>query len=477
MHVWNAVHIARPVLWALLAATTLPGIAAGQPAPVEPVGCASALPSYRFLRFAEDWQSLREPACQSERSDALKYIALGEKGESFLTLGGDVRLVLINARYLSFGNEGGDNRNVLLQRYHAHADLHVSRELRLFAELKSNHQRGREPGPLGTDVDRLDIHQAFVDLGAESSALLRVGRQELVYGSGRRIFPRNGPNVRGNFDAVRWMTRAADWRADAFVFKPVAIDPGRFDDNTIDEQTFWGVYATGPHPLIAPALLDVYYIGAKREDARFQQGAASEHRQTVGVRLFGRMGAWDHDHELSLQWGRFGAASIRAWAITGETGYTWHGMARRPRASLRLSMASGDRDPADPDLQTFHSLFPRGGAVDEGFNVSAANITHLRVALTADVLPAMPVTFAANSTWRTSRRDGVYSPGGGLIRSAATSAARHVGDSINVFAVWTVNRHATIDLGMGYFWSGRFVSETGPNRNMMYVTPTFYYRF
>jgi hypothetical protein len=195
------------------------------------------------------------------------------------------------------------------------------------------------------------------------------------------------------------------------------------------------------------------------------------------MRLFGRIDAWDHDHELSLQWGRFGGAAIRAWAVASETGYTWRDAARRPRASLRLSVASGDRDLADPSLQTFNSLLPRGGAVDEGFNVSAANITHLRAALTFDVSPAAQATFAANSTWRTSRRDGVYGPGGGLIRSGASSTARHVGDSVNVYLLWAIDRHASVDLGAGYFWSSRFVGETGPMRNMAYVTPTFYYRF
>src|SRR6187402_3816602 len=125
--------------------------------------------------------------------------------------------------------------------------------MRLFAELKANHQQGREPGPLGVDADQLDVHQAFVDFGTESSSQLRLGRQELLYGSGRRIFPRNGPNVRGNFDALRWTGAVGDWRTDAFVFHPVAVDPGRFDDNSINEQTYLGVYAAGLHAAVAPA--------------------------------------------------------------------------------------------------------------------------------------------------------------------------------------------------------------------------------
>jgi hypothetical protein len=57
----------------------LPGIAPAQLAPDEPVRCATAAPSYRFLRHAE---------------------ALGASGDPRLALGGDARLVLINARRL-----------------------------------------------------------------------------------------------------------------------------------------------------------------------------------------------------------------------------------------------------------------------------------------------------------------------------------------------------------------------------------------
>ena len=57
---------------------------------------------------------LRDPACRTNPWDELKYIAFGENGDRGLTLGADARFVLINARNLSFGNEGGDNHNVFL---------------------------------------------------------------------------------------------------------------------------------------------------------------------------------------------------------------------------------------------------------------------------------------------------------------------------------------------------------------------------
>jgi hypothetical protein len=469
----TAGHIAAALMAAAVAG---PAQAQPLPSPLPPPGCAVP-PPLRFLRYLEEFEAFRDPACRTQPQDAMKYIVLDEGGQHVMTLGADMRLVLVNARYLSFGTEGDDNHNVRLQRYHAHASLRLSGRLRVFAELKSNRQQGREPVPLGADVDRLDIHQAFVDLGVAPPALLRIGRQELLYGSGRRIFPRNGPNVRGSFDAVRWITRAGGWQADAFVFRPVAVDPGTFDDDTVDTQTLFGGYATGTHRAFSSALLDAYYIGAHRKGSRFEQGVATERRHTAGARVSSRGDAWDHDHEASLQWGRFGAGRINAWAIAGETGYTWRDATRRPRASLRVSVGSGDRDPADASLQTFHSHFPRGGAVDEGFNVSAANMSHARAAFGWQLLPAVEGVLAVNTQRRTSRRDGVYGPGGGLIRPTGGSLARHVGDGIDVNVTWTISRHAALDVGAGYFFSGRFVAQSGLDRNMAYLTPTLRLRF
>ena len=118
---------------------------------------------------------------------------------------------------------------------------------RLFAELKSNHEQGASPAPFRpTSIASMSTRRSSISVVSRRRRCCVPGVRKLLYGSGRRIFPRNGPNVRGNFDAVRLLTRPGDRRADAFVFHPVAIDPGRFDDDTIDTQTFWGVYATGP---------------------------------------------------------------------------------------------------------------------------------------------------------------------------------------------------------------------------------------
>ncbi len=332
---------ARATPSALIATAALCGVAAAQTPtpPAASVGCTSAQPTYRFLRYLEDFQSLRDPACLSDPWDGVKHIALSETGDSFLTLGGDARLQLINARYLSFGNEGGDNHNVFLQRYHVHAGLRVSSQFRLFAELKSNAQHGASRirwQPTWTTPTCIRPSSISVDIGD---------------GAARRA-----PGVGLRFGApalpAQWPERARQLRRRAtgvacgrLARRCVRIPPGRdrpgflrrrHDRHTDVLGRLRDRSASGNCTCAAGRLLHRRESRGRPLSARGGERAPP----TLGARLFGRSEPWDHDHEVSLQWGRFGTASIRAWAIASETGYTWGTIARQPLASLRVSIAS-----------------------------------------------------------------------------------------------------------------------------------------
>jgi hypothetical protein len=407
---------------------------------------------------------------------------LDAAGDYYLTLGGDVRLKYVYERHLLWGAGPDDDDGAILQRYHFHANLRLGSHVRLYGELKSNHEVDRDPRPFITDVNELDLHQAFIDLGIrlgdDSPLTLRVGRQELRYGSGRLIFPRNGPNDRGTFDAVRLITRPGDWRVDLFAFQPVSIEAGMFDDNAIESVTLWSAYAVGPMPWVPGATVEPYYIGLDRDGARFVQGTAHEQRQTVGARLSGRPGAWDYDVEVTYQGGTFGTGSIQAWAVATHTGYTFRGAPLRPRIGLRVNAASGDRDASDPDLQTFNALFPRGGLAGEGFGVlSPANLIHVRPSFDFRITERLYGFVGVDFLLRTSRGDGIYGPGGNIARAPGGSQARYVGTDVDFSVTWDINRHAALELSGGYFFAGDFIKQSGPGQNMYYIGPTFYYRF
>lgn len=440
-----------------------------------------APPPFKQLRYEEDWSPLRDPARRSASPDKIKYIPLRGGEGWYLSLGGEARGRFERFANPSWGQEPEDNNGHFLQRYMLHADLHLGSKVRAFAQIKSGLEEGRKGGPRPADEDRLDLHQAFFDLkldaGRNRTLLLRAGRQEMSFGSSRLVGVRESPNVRQGFDGLRATLVAGGWRLDGFATKPVETDRGFFDDAPDRTRTFWGVHAARPLNFLRGGNADLYYLGIDRKSARFEQGVAREVRHTAGTRLWGGRSAWDYNHEFVYQWGTFGRGRIRAWTVASDTGYTLSRARARPRLGLKADVTSGDRDPADPSLQTFNALFPKGAYFGEIALVGPSN--HIDLHPSLELRPGESLTLTADAAffWRESLRDGIYGNAVNLLRPGRASRARFVGGQPSVQAEWRINRHLTWAGVFSRFFAGPFLRETGPGRDVLYVTSWLTYKF
>lgn len=394
-----------------------------------------------------------------------------------LDVGGQVRPFFEAFRNEEWGDTGVRDDRYGLLRLMVHADVRVSDHVRVKAELKSGLVDGREGPRRPPDEDRLDLHQAFVDVRLASRWSLVVGRQELAYGSSRLIAVREGPNVRQAFDGARlvWTPRA--WRVEAFWTRPVETDAGVFDDAPMAERGLWGVYAVrtlaGGH-----AGLDVYYLGARRRNARFEQGRARERRHSLGTRWW-RLpapGTLDYNVEAVWQGGRFGTGRIRAWTVASDTGYSF-GADGRVRAGLRADVTSGDADPRDPDLQTFHAMYPKGAYFGLIAPTGPSNHRDLHPQVSARFGARVEATADWLVLWRHSLRDGLYDIPGNLLRAGATSDARFVGHQPGVEISVTLAPRTTATVNVATFVPGRFLRDTGNARRIGYVASWITYRF
>src|SRR5262249_35437684 len=209
---------------------------------------AARAQEYRTLRYDEDWSFLRDEARRGDWLDPLKYFPLRAGGAWWLSFGGDARIRYERYSEPVFNQTPVDRGGFLVQRYLLSADLHATESFRLFAQLQSSLENFRAGGPRPTDRDDLDFHQLFADgvarFGDDAALTLRLGRQEFAYGSQRLISVRDSPNNRLAFDAARALSHLAEWRVDAWIARPVGIDPGFFDDRSHGNPTFWGVYGT-----------------------------------------------------------------------------------------------------------------------------------------------------------------------------------------------------------------------------------------
>jgi alginate export protein len=437
-------------------------------------------PTYKYLRYDEDYSYLKNPNCRIDPLDIVKFIALNEKADWFLSLGGELRE---NVEYFQNPTWGQDPQGsaYLLQRYMAHFDLHMGSRVRFFGQLKSGLENGRAGGPRVIDEDKLDLHQAFVDLvllsPARHSIKLRAGRQELALGARRLVSAREGPNVRQSFDGVRLILSTNIWNIDILATRPVQTKVGFFDDLPVPGQTLWGIYAARSLPSLPGANVDFFYLGLDRTRARFQQGVASETRHSFGARLWGRRNGWDYDIEPVYQAGSFGQGSIRAGAIETETGYTMQSWRWSPRLALRADAATGDRDPSNPDLQTFNPLFPRG-LYHQLVNLNGhVNFFDLDPVLVSRLNQQLSLTLDCGFFWRESRNDGVYGVGGNLLRPGAGSKARYLATQPSAIAEWHPQRHITVIGIYTHSSPGEFLRETGPSERVNYFSIWLSYKF
>lgn len=452
--------------------------------------------AYPLLRFEEDWSFLKDPKQRKDWLDPIKYIPFGKKdGTSYLTIGGEVRGIYEHVLNDNWNARPYALNQFALERFLLHFDTHINPRVRLFVQLESGLQQGRPGGSRPIDEKKLDFLNAFADLdvGPESHPInLRIGRQELQFGSGRFIAVREGPNVRHGFYGFRVSQRFGQWSTDGFAVRPTNDNPGFFDDTPNSSVAFWGLHTA--HRLGEPDAengirksFDLYYYGIDRKSATFNQGTARELRHTFGGRVASRESTAKtsraviphFDVEAAGQLGTFGSGSIRAWTASTEFGMILNKLPGKPRIGTRADIASGDGNPANKDLQTFNALYPIGNyfgiLADTGPGPVNLRDIHPNIRL------FLPHGVSMNADWliwwRQSLNDGVYNVAGNLIVSSGNSQARFVGHRPGIEARWQIDRHAYVQADYGLFYAGPFLKESGRGNNLNYASVWAGYKF
>lgn len=461
---------------ALSAAALLAGSAVAQ------ASAEDGPPGFTTQPAEEEWSWFADSSRRRSVLDRLKHVPLTEGGRWRLSMGGEIRPQYERYDDEEWGGEPRDRDGWLLQRYMLHADVRGPR-LRVFAQLKSNLSHGRAGGPRPPDEDRLDLNQLFVEMGigaigdgGRAPVSARLGRQELQFGSGRLVAVREGPNTRLPWDGARATVRGRGWRVDGWAARPVETDPGVFDDSWVDDDAFWGVYATRPAPGLRGAGLDLFYLGYRRGFARYDAGEGRETRHGFGARLWRREGPWDYDLEAAWQAGAFDGGRIRAYFAAWGVGRTWD-VPWRPRMGLAGGVASGDGGREDGVLETFDPPAPRGTYFGQATPLGPGNVMGFAPQLSVEPGGGLSATAEVYFFWRQSTRDGLYGIPGNLVRSTGESRARHVATQPQVEVQWQADRHLRFTLNYAYASAGCFLRETGAGRDIRYVSGWMTFRF
>jgi hypothetical protein len=436
---------------------------------------APGFPGFKLLRAEEDYSYLRE-ADDEDFFTPIKRVELGDPAR-YLTIGGEIR-----TRFEAFENRDWEDNSERFysQRLALHTSLGLGSHVRLFGEIYHG-LLSKEEKEITQD-DELDLHQGFVQItlpaGPSRRIELRVGRQELSYGSARLVGIREGPNIRRAFDSARISYSELRFSVEAGVGREVSVPTGFFDNRRNDNLLLWNVFVRVPVLRPLPGATELYYFGFDSKRSRFDAGVAAETRHTIGVRRFGSLGAnFRFNTELMFQFGEFGDKGIRAFAIETDYRYLLDDLPLRPVLGVKLDYVSGDGDRDDDRLGTFNPMFPNPSYFGLLGQITPMNMVDVHPWVVLELSDRTELLLEWDLMWRASKEDGLYGPPRFLTREGGDAESRSIGHQLGAELVLRLGRHLTWSSELSYFLAGDFIRETGESENIFHFASTLSFRF
>ena len=446
------------------------------------LACARVSSNFPSMTYDENVRYLANSDCRTSLLAPIQYIPLGQNENNYLSFGFWIRE---RGEYVSNPNwsDHPSGNAYLMQRYFLHTDLHLGEHFRFFGELASSLVDGRNGGPrTSLDEEKMYVHQGFVDLGlwksGQNSLTLRAGRQEVAFGSQLLVSTRDGRNIRRSLDGARLTWVKGDWTIDLLAARPTLENADYFDNPPNHTSSFWAAYAVHPFRFLPHGNIDLYYMGLDNKNVAFSgKGAGREQRETIGTRLWGTTEHWDYNDEFTFQWGWFDSGDIRAWAISTEHGYRMEQAPLSPRFGLRAVAFSGDQNPSSHNVGTFNSIYEKGPYFSYAELFARRNLVALQPSAELKLSNSVSLTFNPAFFWRESTSDGLYSVGNAVIVSGSKSNARYIATQVSAQAQWRMTRNLTWFTEYGHFFSGDFLKQSTPGKNINYWTGWLDMRF
>jgi hypothetical protein len=339
-----------------------------------------------------------------------------------------------------------------------------------------------EKPPVGPpNLNALDLKLAYVEFGDPEKRWfdLRIGRQMINYNHSI-LADSEWRNQGRSYDAVvanlhRGRYRVGLFAASAVV--PLASGISHHQQGNNIYGAYGAIDRIFPNAALEPFLLWRVQPSVPVETTASVKTARGD-QKAYGLRVKGlarRM--LDYTGEAILERGADGPNSIHAWAAMFGAGYRANRIWAKPRVFSQYDYASGDRNPADGIRNTFDTMYPtahdRFGIADQ---FGWQNLIAARAGLTIEPHHRWTVTAQYLDFWLASSTDALYNTSGGsIVRDPNGKSGRHVGEEVDVYTWYELNRHVNIGLGVAHFMGGRFLSSTttGPSYNYPYFAINF----
>lgn len=414
--------------------------------------------TFELLRFDEDYSYL---ANEKDRAlyPAIKFIPLDKV--SYWTIGGDIRQEYSFLKNEDWGSHDVGRNNFLLQRYNLQLDVHIANKLRIFAQVRSALEEGRRDGPRFIDQDKLNIQNLFCDVrlrrSSRDSLTLRVGKQEMNYGSARIISVQDGSNARIDFAGLKYIYQKKNLSLDLFAMESNIDRYGVLDNKLSNEINLWGAYATIHLP--GKDHLDLYCLGNRKDSSTYEAGIAHEERNTFGWRVWKAGQRWSYDVESDYQSGKFGQIEISAWALFVDLSFHLPYIPLKPDIGIKNDYSSGNLHSGKGSLGTFNALYPRSAYFGYNPLVGAGNLVDIHPYILLHPVEKMNINLDVLFNWRYSLNDGIYTPVATYSLAGTPFDKRYIGTSYTFKLEYVISAFLVLMAGYQYFEVGPFLDH------------------
>ena len=293
-----------------------------------------------------------------------------QKKESRIEFGGEIRIrpevTDDNPNTFTLGVD-----SFVGQRVRLNARARLTDDVTGFVEIQDSRFWGGEFSTTNS-LANVDLHQAYLqaDRFLTPGLSLRIGRQELSYGSERLIGVSDWDNVGQSFDAIKAVFAKKRWSIDLVASRVNDFQGFRFgvparENEDPDffpappHQEFYGAYLKflNDNPNYK---LEAYGFLLNDNLARFgevRRRTDSTSIYTVGGRQEAKFdGGFYFDGEAAFQTGHRGPDDHLAAAAAGRVG-KYFKSARSPHFGFEYAFATGDGNSRDQDSREFIDLF------------------------------------------------------------------------------------------------------------------------
>ena len=362
----------------------------------------------------------------------------------------------------------------LLNRLRFGMSIQPTSWLRVVAQFQDARPIFQKPPGGPPNEVKWDLKQAYVKLGASetSPVSLRVGRQIIDYNS--TIFGNSEWRNQGrSYDAAVMNIHVDRYRLGIFVAS--VVNPSKTGiSHHLDGNNVYGIYG-GIERVIPKSVLEPFLLWrvapsvAVETTAQTQTGRLNE--RALGFRLRGKQ-IYNFDYRLQVvgQRGSAGSNDIRAWATTFGVGYRFRSLRGVPRIFVGYDFASGDKNPVDGVHNTFDLMYPnahdRFGIADQ---FGWQNIVSYRAGVTVKLHRRLFVVGQYLDFRLANATDGIYNISGGLIaRDKSGNSGTHVGQSLETYAWYELNRRVSFGAGIAHIFPGTFLTNATQGASYTY---------